>query len=81
MNTATPQSLPDGDSASAGISVSTAAMTMEGFFADPIYGGNRDKVAWQMIGFPGLPATYANLVDEYHGKRYDAPPQSIADFS
>lgn len=57
------------------------AMTMEGFFADPIYGGNRDKVAWKMIGFPGLPATYANLVDEYHGKRYDAPPQSIADFS
>jgi gluconate 2-dehydrogenase gamma chain len=57
------------------------AMTMEGFFADPIYGGNRDKVAWKMIGFPGLPATYSNLVDEYHGKRYDAPPQSIADFS
>jgi len=56
-------------------------MTMEGFFADPIYGGNRDKVAWKMIGFPGLPATYSNLVDEYHGKRYDAPPQSIADFS
>jgi gluconate 2-dehydrogenase gamma chain len=57
------------------------AMTMEGFFADPIYGGNRDKVAWRMIGFPGLPATYANVVDDYLGKRYDAPPQSIADFS
>jgi gluconate 2-dehydrogenase gamma chain len=56
-------------------------ITMEGFFADPIYGGNRDKVAWKMIGFPGLPATYSNLIDEYHGKRYDAPPQSIADFS
>ena len=56
-------------------------ITMEGFFADPIYGGNRDKVAWRMIGFPGLPATYANLVDDYHGKRYEAPPQSIADFS
>ncbi|MEJ0068512.1 MAG: gluconate 2-dehydrogenase subunit 3 family protein [Pseudomonadota bacterium] len=56
-------------------------LTMEGFFSDPIYGGNRDKVAWKMIGFPGLPATYGNLVDAYHGKRYDAPPQSIADFS
>jgi gluconate 2-dehydrogenase gamma chain len=57
------------------------SLTMEGFFTDPIYGGNRDKVAWKMIGFPGLPATYANVVDEYLGKRYDAPPQSIADFS
>jgi gluconate 2-dehydrogenase gamma chain len=25
----------------------------EGFFADPIYGGNRDMVAWRMIGYPG----------------------------
>ncbi len=56
-------------------------MTMEGFFTDPIYGGNKDMVAWKMIGFPGLPATYAKLVDDYHGKRYEAPPQSIADFS
>jgi gluconate 2-dehydrogenase gamma chain len=56
-------------------------MTMEGFFTDPIYGGNRDKAGWKMIGFPGLPATYRNVVDDYHGKRYEAPPQSIADFS
>ncbi len=27
--------------------------TQQGFFADPIYGGNRDMVAWKMIGFPG----------------------------
>jgi gluconate 2-dehydrogenase gamma chain len=32
-------------------------LTMEGFFSDPIYGGNRNKVSWKMIGFPGLPAT------------------------
>src|SRR5262245_50277700 len=25
--------------------------TTEGFFADPIYGGNKNKVAWKMIGF------------------------------
>ncbi len=56
------------------------AITMEGFFSDPIYGGNRNKVSWKMIGFPGLPATYANVVDEYRNKRYVAPPQSIADF-
>jgi gluconate 2-dehydrogenase gamma chain len=56
-------------------------LVMEGFFADPIYGGNKDKVAWKMIGFPGLPAVYANLIDEYRNKRYVAEPQSIADFS
>jgi len=56
-------------------------LVMEGFFADPIYGGNKNKVSWKMIGFPGLPAVYANLIDEYRNKRYVAEPQSIADFS
>jgi gluconate 2-dehydrogenase gamma chain len=57
------------------------AMTIEGFFADPIYGGNRNLVSWRMLGFPGLPATYARLIDQYRDKRYTAEPQSIADFS
>jgi len=57
------------------------AITMAGFFADPIYGGNRDKVAWKLIGFPGLPATYADKIDDYRDRRYAAEPQSIADFS
>jgi gluconate 2-dehydrogenase gamma chain len=56
-------------------------MVMEGFFADPMYGGNRNKVAWQMLGFPGLPALYREKVDAYYDKRYVAPPRSIADFS
>jgi len=56
-------------------------LTMEGFFSDPIYGGNRNKVSWKMIGFPGLPATYANLIEPYRNKRYAVPPQSISDFS
>ena len=56
-------------------------ISMEGFFSDPIYGGNRNHVSWNMLGFPGLPATYASKFDEYLTKRYTAPPQSIADFS
>jgi gluconate 2-dehydrogenase gamma chain len=56
-------------------------ITMEGFFADPIYGGNKDKVAWKMIGFPGLPASYREEIKIYFNKKYDKPPQSIADFS
>ena len=56
-------------------------LVMEGFFADPMYGGNRDKVAWKMVGFPGLPALYANLIVQYRDKRYAPEPKSIADFS
>jgi gluconate 2-dehydrogenase gamma chain len=56
-------------------------ITMEGFFADPIYGGNRNMAAWKMIGYPGLPATYREEIKTYFGKKYDKPPHSIADFS
>ena len=56
-------------------------IAMEGFFADPIYGGNRDKVSWKMVGFPGLPAVYRNLIVDWRDKRYVVDPKSIADFS
>ena len=56
-------------------------ITMEGFFADPIYGGNRNMASWKMIGYPGLPATYRDEIRQYLGKKYDKPPRSIADFS
>lgn len=28
--------------------------TIEGTFADPNYGGNRDFIGWEMLGYPGL---------------------------
>ena len=27
--------------------------TMEGMFADPVYGGNKDFSGWLLVGFPG----------------------------
>ena len=27
--------------------------TVQGFFGDPAYGGNRDLVGWKLVGFPG----------------------------
>ncbi len=27
--------------------------TIQGFFGDPAYGGNRDTVGWKLVGFPG----------------------------
>ncbi len=56
-------------------------IVMQGFFSDPVYGGNRDKASWKMLGFPGLPATYADKFEEYRDKRYIGAPHSIADFS
>ncbi|UCI05192.1 gluconate 2-dehydrogenase subunit 3 family protein [Mesorhizobium sp. B1-1-8] len=51
--------------------------TMEGFFADPIYGGNRDMVSWKMLGFPGAHYDYRDYV-ELHNQKIDLPPLSIA---
>jgi gluconate 2-dehydrogenase gamma chain len=47
-----------------------------GFFADPIYGGNRDMVAWKMIGFPGARYNYLDWIDR-HNERYPLPPVSM----
>jgi gluconate 2-dehydrogenase gamma chain len=52
---------------------------MEGYFADPVYGGNRDKGTWKMIGFPGAGGMYAHLLEEYRNKPYPVEPQGIAD--
>jgi len=55
---------------------------MEGMFADPIYGGNKDKIAWKMLGFPGVMANNAENVKQYNdGRRFPANPVSIADMS
>lgn len=32
--------------------------TMEGMFADPLYGGNRDFAGWRLVGFPGAQAVF-----------------------
>jgi gluconate 2-dehydrogenase gamma chain len=36
--------------------------TRQGFYADPVYGGNRDRIGWRVIGFPG-PASMAEVHD------------------
>jgi gluconate 2-dehydrogenase gamma chain len=50
--------------------------THECFFADPIYGGNRDMAGWKLIGFPGARYDYRDWV-ERHNQRYPLPPVSI----
>lgn len=50
--------------------------TQEGYFADPLYGGNKDMAAWKMIGFPGARYDYRDFVSK-HGQRYPLPPVSL----
>jgi gluconate 2-dehydrogenase gamma chain len=52
--------------------------TVEGFFSDPIYGGNKNKVGWKMVGFPGAYADYFDLVDK-HGIEFHREPLSIGE--
>ena len=52
--------------------------TVQGFFSDPIYGGNKDKVGWRMLEFPGAYANYFDLVDK-HGMEFKREPMSIGD--
>jgi gluconate 2-dehydrogenase gamma chain len=39
---------------------------LEGYFSDPLYGGNRGGKAWEMIGFPGAHYDYSPWV-KAHG--------------
>ena len=34
--------------------------TVQGYFGDPAYGGNRDAVSWTLIGFPGAQQAYSS---------------------
>ena len=49
---------------------------MEGYFSDPIYGGNRGLGAWKMIGFSGARYDQRAYVLAY-GKPYPLPPVGI----
>jgi gluconate 2-dehydrogenase gamma chain len=51
--------------------------TKEGFFADPVYGGNRGMAGWKMIGFPGARYDYRDWIDR-HNEPYPRPPIGLA---
>ncbi len=51
--------------------------TIDGFFADPAYGGNRGMAGWRLIGFPGARYDYRDFVAR-HGEVYPEPPVALA---
>lgn len=50
--------------------------TLEGFLADPMYGGNRDFAGWKLIGYPGPRYDYEPFITDY-GKTYPYPTVGI----
>lgn len=52
--------------------------TVEGFFSDPVYGGNHNMTSWRMVGFPGAYGSYYDLVDQ-HGIAIQREPVSLAE--
>jgi gluconate 2-dehydrogenase gamma chain len=46
-----------------------ALHTRQGFYADPIYGGNKNRVGWDLIGFDG-----PTSLSETHAGRYTTLP-------
>lgn len=53
------------------------ANTSEGYFADPVYNGNRGYIGWRMLGFPGADAYYLTEFDNWN-MPYHRPPSGIA---
>ena len=51
--------------------------TIEGMFCDPMHGGNAGLIGWQLIGFPGPRMSYADEVDQYHGREFRPKPMSL----
>ena len=49
--------------------------TKEGFFSDPMHGGNKDMVGWKLIGFPGARADFMDWIER--DVAYPLPPVSI----
>jgi gluconate 2-dehydrogenase gamma chain len=56
-------------------------LTMEGYFADPAYGGNKDKAVWKMLGFPGVGGMYSEDIETFRNKPYPHEPKSLKDFA
>lgn len=52
------------------------ANTVEGFFSDPMYGGNQGFAGWRLIGFPGPRYDYTPFIGR-HGETFPLPPVGI----
>lgn len=55
--------------------------TIEGMFADPMYGGNQEMIGWRLKNFPGTPGALGSFRENIQDEEYFEidEPRSIAD--
>lgn len=53
-------------------------MTIEGAYADPLYGGNKDMAGWKMKEHPGIRPGYSDLIEEEEFQ--DVEQMSLRDY-
>lgn len=52
--------------------------TLEGLFADPMHGGNRNLAGWRLIGFPGPYMSWFQDLRRHDGRAFRPTPKSLA---
>lgn len=53
-------------------------MTIEGVFADPLYGGNKNMDGWRMVDYPGPRPGFIDIIEEEEFVKMD--PISLKDY-
>ncbi len=53
--------------------------TIEGMFCDPMHGGNKDLIGWQLIGYPGPYMSWDDDVSRHFGEAFRPKPRSLAE--
>ena len=51
--------------------------TVEGMFSDPMHGGNKDMIGWQLIGFPGPRMNNYYDIEKHYGEAFRPKPASL----
>jgi gluconate 2-dehydrogenase gamma chain len=51
--------------------------TIEGFFCDPVHGGNRDMIGWRLVGFPGARYDYRDYLN-HNGAAISIEPVGLS---
>jgi len=52
--------------------------TIEGMFCDPLHGGNKDMIGWQLIGFPGPRMSNYDDIEKHPGEAFRPKPAGLA---
>src|SRR6185369_16692392 len=50
--------------------------TLEGLLSDPLHGGNRDMIGWQLIGYPGPRMSYREEIGQHPDEPWRRKPVS-----